>query len=1076
MKNILQNKPLQRRKRCFGKKIALLLPAFFLLTVFSGCDLLNNSMVEYFKDTTGIVEAREVAEKPPGYYRMADGTILIPPGSTIIDIPLLNPRNLNFRYALLGVPAGKTIVANQAGLDKLELAVTDAIEGDAYDLTLALQSPDGLRDFAPCNLRILCVSFETGLLSLAVKYASGTAVLDQPFNPTITDYTAVVPGAIDEVSLEGTTVHGDATLSINGGFPVVSLAQGNNGPYVFRVTAPNTVDTKDYQVTVFRGDASKAITAFSVTSPVTATGTINEGAKTITVNVPYGTAVNAMTTSVNHTGASVASGGTTLTTSPAAFSGQDFTAARTYTVTAADSTTQPYTVTVNVAANTAKAITAFSITSPVTATGTINEGAKTITVNVPYGTAVAAMTASVNHTGASVASGGTTLTTSPAAFSGQDFTAPRTYTVTAADGSTQDYTVTVNVAASTNANLSGLTVSPGALNTAFDAATLSYTVNVPSGTTAITLTGTKADPTATLKYQKGAGTLQDSGTFTSLVSGDVLKAKVTAQDGVTIRTYTVTVNVAASTNANLSGLTVSTGTLSTAFDAETLSYTVNVPYGTTAITLTGTKADPAAMLKYQKNTDTPQSTGAFTGLVSGNVLKAVVTAQDGVTTQTYTVTVNVAKITSVTAVTGALTSPSGFVKTGSDISGAIKDAITSVTGTDSLGGAITIAAADYSVDSITPDIAGSNTTAKLRVPGVKTSTGSDITENFTVYIKNNAKAITGFSVTSPASVTGTVDGATKRITIPATYPTAIDNMTFSITYTGASVTPPGGTAQTNNPANVSGQDISDEAKNYRVTAEDGTYQDYLVTVNLISSPSNLAGILDVLDNLPKKGTATITLPAATIPVTAEINIPDDTKVILLPPASGTATLIRDSSLGEYEDLSLVDGNLTLGSSDGTGGYIVIDGGNIPNSGRLFTMQPGSTLNMYANVTLQNNKTATLTTPGGVVYVDGTFNMYGGTIQNNSCTSAAPSTLSVGGVYVTSGSRFNMSGGIITGNTGFVGGVRLRGSGARFEITGGTISGNNFNEGGTITGVGKHAGTTYTNSGGGTVSDTVGDLP
>jgi hypothetical protein len=42
MKNILQNKPFQRRKLCFGKKPFLLLPALFLLAAFSGCDLLNN--------------------------------------------------------------------------------------------------------------------------------------------------------------------------------------------------------------------------------------------------------------------------------------------------------------------------------------------------------------------------------------------------------------------------------------------------------------------------------------------------------------------------------------------------------------------------------------------------------------------------------------------------------------------------------------------------------------------------------------------------------------------------------------------------------------------------------------------------------------------------------------------------------------------------------------------------------------------------------------------------------------------------------------------------------------------------
>jgi hypothetical protein len=85
----------------------------------------------------------------------------------------------------------------------------------------------------------------------------------------------------------------------------------------------------------------------------------------------------------------------------------------------------------------AKAITAFSVTGPVTAEGTIDEGAKTVTINVPYGTDVIGMITAITHTGASV---------SPAPGTAVDFSAPQTFTVTAADGTTQPYTVTVNAA------------------------------------------------------------------------------------------------------------------------------------------------------------------------------------------------------------------------------------------------------------------------------------------------------------------------------------------------------------------------------------------------------------------------------------------------------------------------------------------------------------------------------------------------------------------------------------------------------------------------------------------------------
>ena len=92
-------------------------------------------------------------------------------------------------------------------------------------------------------------------------------------------------------------------------------------------------------------------------------------------------------------------------------------------------------------ARTAKAITAFSFVSP-PAPGTIDENAKTIAVKVPYGTNVTALVATFTTTGSSVKVGSTVQVsgTTP-----NNFTSPVIYTVTAADGSTVYYTVTVTV-------------------------------------------------------------------------------------------------------------------------------------------------------------------------------------------------------------------------------------------------------------------------------------------------------------------------------------------------------------------------------------------------------------------------------------------------------------------------------------------------------------------------------------------------------------------------------------------------------------------------------------------------------
>ncbi|MDR1563074.1 MAG: DUF5018 domain-containing protein [Dysgonamonadaceae bacterium] len=83
-----------------------------------------------------------------------------------------------------------------------------------------------------------------------------------------------------------------------------------------------------------------------------------------------------------------------------------------------------------------KQIVTFGFALP-PAAGVIDEAAKTIVVEVPAGTVVTALVPVIT-----VSSG---ATVSPASGVSNNFTNPTTYTVTAADGSTASYVVTVNV-------------------------------------------------------------------------------------------------------------------------------------------------------------------------------------------------------------------------------------------------------------------------------------------------------------------------------------------------------------------------------------------------------------------------------------------------------------------------------------------------------------------------------------------------------------------------------------------------------------------------------------------------------
>ena len=70
------------------------------------------------------------------------------------------------------------------------------------------------------------------------------------------------------------------------------------------------------------------------------------------------------------------------------------------------------------------------------AIGTIDPNAQTIDITVPSGTNVVSLIPTIMHTGASV---------NPPSDSANDFSSPQIYTVTALNGSTKSYTVSVNI-------------------------------------------------------------------------------------------------------------------------------------------------------------------------------------------------------------------------------------------------------------------------------------------------------------------------------------------------------------------------------------------------------------------------------------------------------------------------------------------------------------------------------------------------------------------------------------------------------------------------------------------------------
>src|SRR6185369_9564952 len=265
----------------------------------------------------------------------------------------------------------------------------------------------------------------------AFSLAGATGVIDE----TAKTIAVSMPNKTDVTALIATFTTTGANVNVGAADQTSGTTPNNfTTPVTYTVSAGDSTTTT-YTVTVTVASISaKAITGYSLAGIA---GIVNETAKTISVTMPSVTNVTALVATFTTTGAGVKVGPVTQAsgTTP-----NNFTTPVTYTVSAGDNTTTTYTVTVNVASISAKAITGYSLAG---VAGTVNETAKTISVTMPSGTNVTALVAAFTTTGAGVKVGPVAQASDATP---NNFTTPVAYTVTAGDSTTATYVVTVTVA------------------------------------------------------------------------------------------------------------------------------------------------------------------------------------------------------------------------------------------------------------------------------------------------------------------------------------------------------------------------------------------------------------------------------------------------------------------------------------------------------------------------------------------------------------------------------------------------------------------------------------------------------
>jgi len=498
------------------------------------------------------------------------------------------------------------------------------------------------------NIKVLAPNVAT-LASLAIS----SGALKPVFSAGTTSYTVSVGNGSASFTITPTSADPIATIKVNG----TAVATGTASPAIPLVVGPNTITTivtaqdgittKTYTITVTRAASSNATLSRLSTSNGTLSPVFAAGTASYTANVANGVASITVTPVAADPTATITINGTAVTSGSASPGLPLVVGPNTITilVTAANgTTTKTYTIVVTEAKSTNPNLASLKPgtgnISPVFAstttsyTETVNYAVASIDITPT--TLVAGATVTVNAV--AVASG---TASSPIALAVGSNTI--TTVVTAQDGvTTKTYTLTVTrSAALKNAQLSALVFSNGTLSPTFASTTVVYSTSVGAGVSSITVTPTTADVNATVTVNGAAVISGVASQSLPLAAGpNTISIVVTAQDGTTKKTYTVTVTRPAASNANLLGLKISRGTLTPGFAVATTDYTASVVNGVTSLTVTPTTADVNAVVTVDGTTvASGTASGAIALAVGSNIINTVVTAQDGVTTKTYTVTV-----------------------------------------------------------------------------------------------------------------------------------------------------------------------------------------------------------------------------------------------------------------------------------------------------------------------------------------------------------------------------------------------------------------------------------------------------
>ncbi len=515
--------------------------------------------------------------------------------------------------------------------------------GIVYNTNTATNNPNTVTTTAPSHDALLSV------------FQISNGILSPSFLPATNNYTDNIANITANITLYLTTEDPGATVTVNGN-PVTSGVRTDAIPMsiglntlTIVVTAQDGTTTNTYSVAVTRLLSNDALfTSIALNPTATLVSTTGPGYLNYTASVPNSVSSIKVIPVTNSSNATLKVNGQAVSSGAASQSiplpvGQTVI---TTVVTAQDGTTTKnaiITVTrlpsndVNLSNLTAGG----AILSPAFAAGTLKYAD-----TVLYNTASVTLTPTTEDPSATVTVNGTAVTSGTASGAiplsvGLNII---NTVVTAQNGVTQRTYVTsiTRLPPSNNALFQLIVLNPVAtLVGTTGPGNLNYTAGVPFAESSVKVIPTAKDPYATITVNGlpvASGT--ESQSIPLPVGPTLITIVITAQDGITSKTAYITVNRPPSADAGLSNLTAGAGTLSPAFTTTTLHYAASVPFAASSTTITPTSNDPNAIIAVNGSIVTSgTASGAIPLSVGLNTISIVVTAQNDITTKTYTVAI-----------------------------------------------------------------------------------------------------------------------------------------------------------------------------------------------------------------------------------------------------------------------------------------------------------------------------------------------------------------------------------------------------------------------------------------------------